>query len=145
MLITACVCSSFTPPPGLVNHNLRHTDDQSEENSRHSQPSFHRTECGPTAPTSTPTVAPTPAPTSAPTPTVCSVVDEDTTDSSIGEGWSNTDVTLYEGSSGTYGYVHGNCAGCDESAGRYGFLGAEGISKTFDLPWEHSLVRVSMR
>ena len=55
LLITACVCSSFTPPPGLVNHNLRHTDDQSEENSRHSQPSFHRTECGPTAPTSTPT------------------------------------------------------------------------------------------
>ena len=27
-------------------------------------------------------------------------------------------ASLYEGSNGTYGYVHGNCASCNESAGR---------------------------
>ena len=41
--------------------------------------------------------------------------------------------------------MHGNCASCDESAGRYGFLEAAGISKTFDVPEAHSQVQVSMR
>ena len=41
--------------------------------------------------------------------------------------------------------MHGNCASCNESAGRYGFLAAAGINKTFDLPAAHSHVRVSMR
>ena len=49
------------------------------------------------------------------------------------------------GPSGTYGYVHGNCASCDESSGLYGFLAAVGINKTFDVPAAHSRVRVSMR
>ena len=86
--------------------------------------------------------------TSLPTPlltSACVVADEGLDDASIGAGWSDTAVTLYEGPSGAYGYVHGNCASCDESAGLYGFLEAAGISRTFDLPAAHSHVRVSMR
>ena len=72
----------------------------------------------------------------------CVVVDEGLDDASIGAGWSDTAITLYEGSNGTYGYVHGNCASCNESAGLYGFLEAAGIDKTFDLPAAHSNVRM---
>ena len=94
-------------------------------------------------PTPVPTVSslPAPLPTSA-----CVVVDEGLDDASIGAGWSDTAVTLYEGPSGTYGYVHGNCASCDENAGVYGFFPAStDLSKSLsDLP-AHSRVRVSMR
>ena len=73
------------------------------------------------------------------------LVDEGKDDPSIGNGWSDTNVTLYEGPNGEYGYVHGNCASCDESAGYYGFMGPEGMEKTFTLAEAHTHVRVSMR
>ena len=81
-------------------------------------------------------------------PVLCSwtvVVDEGLDDASIGTGWTDTAVTDYYGPSGRYGYVHGNCASCDETAGLYGFLSAAGISKTFNVPAAHTAVRVSMR
>ena len=84
----------------------------------------------------------TPYPSVSPAPTsVCTLIDEGTDDASIGADWSDTAVTDYP----NYGYVHGNCADCDEAAGQYGFLGAAGIEKTFDLPAVHSHVRISMR
>ena len=86
------------------------------------------------APTPAPTLHPTtqqPTPVPTPAPELCTyIVDEGTSDASIGTGWSDTAVTDYP----NYGYVHGNCASCDESAGLYGFLESEGISKTFATP-----------
>ena len=69
-------------------------------------------------------------PVARPRDATCAVVDEGLDDASIGTGWSDTAVTLYEGPSGTYGYVHGNCASCDESAGVCSFLGATDLSKS---------------
>ena len=46
------------------------------------------------------------------------VVRESPSDPDIGAGWSDTGVTNYS----SYGFVHGNCAACNQSLGRYGLL-----------------------
>ena len=92
------------------------------------------------APTSVPTPQPTVQPSTA--ALLCTyVADEGTSDASIGTGWSDTAVTDYP----NYGYVHGNCALCDEGAGRYGFMSSSGMSKTFATSEAHSHLRVMMR
>ena len=81
--------------------------------------------------------ATSPAPTASPWTVV---VHESPSDPNIGAGWSDTGVTNYS----TYGFVHGNCAACDQSLGRYGLLHGP-ITKTHTGLPTHTHLRVSMR
>ena len=88
---------------------------------------------------STPVPTPVPAPTQNGHPWTV-VVHEPPSDPNIGAGWSDTGVTNYS----SYGFVHGNCAACDQSLGRYGLL-HDPITKTYTGLSAHTHLRVSMR